>query len=139
MIFLIIKIEQQIQTFYPFFLRYTTMFKLTKTTLPVVSALAAIVMGFGIASPSFAWGWNWGWPGSASEISNRDAAIGGEIAADSGHLSGQHNRLVAEDRAIRRQEHRELCQNGGYLTDNQKRQLNAEENNLQRQINYDFR
>ncbi len=108
------------------------MFKLSTSSL---SAIAAIALAVSAAAPSFAWGW--GWPGSASEVSTRDAILGNEINNNAGHLNGQYGQLSAEDRAIRHQEHRELRQNGGYLTNGQKRQLNAEENNLQRQINYD--
>lgn len=112
--------------------RYSTMFKLTKTSC---SALAAVALAVAAAAPSFAWGWPW--QSNAGEVANRDAILANEIAADRGHLSGRYGRLAHEDAAIRRQERRELWQNGGYLTYGQTRQLNAEENNLQRQINYD--
>ena len=108
------------------------MFKLSTSSF---SALAAVALAVSAAAPSFAWGW--GWPGSASEVANRDAVLQNEIANDQGRLGGQYGRLSQQDRAIRNQEQRELARNGGYLTNGQKRQLNAEENNLQRQINYD--
>lgn len=108
------------------------MFKLTKTSC---AAIAALTVAFATAAPSFAWGWPW--QSNASEVANRDANLANEIAHDRGHLSGRYGRLAQKDAAINRQERRELWQNGGYLTNGQTRQLNAEENNLQRQINYD--
>jgi hypothetical protein len=127
-----LKIEYAITKFPLINMRCTIVFKLSTSSL---SALAAVALAVASAAPSFAWGW--GWPGSASEVSNRDAVLANEIANDQGHLGGRYGRLSQEDKAIRRQEQSDLWQNGGYLTNGQKRQLNAEENNLQRQVNYD--
>jgi hypothetical protein len=109
------------------------MFKPSTSSL---SAVAAVTLAVCAAAPSFAWGWGWGGNG-AGEVANRDAILNNEINNDAGHLRGQYGRLAHEDRVIKHQEQRDLAQNGGYLTTGQKVQLNAEENNLQRQINYD--
>lgn len=109
------------------------MYKNSMSTVIAAAALAATV-----AAPSFAWGLgNWGFGGNKYEVASRDARLNREILRDRGYLNGHYNQLRREDAAIRNQERRDLCRNGGYLSYGQTRQLNAEENRLQRQINYD--
>jgi hypothetical protein len=74
-----------------------------------------------------------------AEVLGRDAYLNRQINFDRGYLGGNYGRLEREDRAIGRQAQREAFFNGGYLTPGQTRQLNREENNLQRQVNYDHR
>ena len=109
------------------------MFRITTPTV-----LAAAALAITAAAPSFAWGLNgFGWGGNKYEVAGRDARLGREINMDRGYLNGHYGQLAHEDMSIRRQERRDLCQNGGYLTYGEKRHLNHEENHLQHQVNYD--
>ena len=106
------------------------MFKLSTSTL---SALAAVALTAAAAAPSFAWGWVV--QNSATQVTNRDLVLQQELAANQLRLGGLYPRLANQERAIRMLEQRELIQNGGFLTNAQQIQLNAQEDNLQRQIN----
>jgi hypothetical protein len=108
---------------------------LSKTTMAVfATGLLAT-----IATPSFAYNsWDWNHPRRA-EVLRRDAALNHEINCDAGCLHGHYGQLKAEDRAIRNQEQWEARMNGGFITSAQQRQLNREENALQRQISFDHR
>lgn len=72
-----------------------------------------------------------------AEVLRRDARINRQIAYDKGHLHGQFGRLRREDAAIRAQAQADARFNGGYLTHGEQRQLNGEENRLERQVNRD--
>ena len=72
-----------------------------------------------------------------AEVLGRDSGLNREINNDAGHLNGQYGQLKAEDQGIRAQEQTEAGQNGGYITRPEQRQLNQEENQLQRQVNRD--
>jgi|SRR5579883_1845489 len=72
-----------------------------------------------------------------SQVLDRNANINQKINTDKGHLDGHYRQLKHEDRAIRRQEQRDARRNGGYITKAQQRQLNREENNINRQIKQD--
>ncbi len=106
-------------------------------TIKLGSAALALVTIVGFAAPSFAD--NCRFYCGRGEVLNRDAYLNNVINHDLGYLRGNYGRLKAEDAAIRRQAQVEAWRNGGYLTAGQVRQLNYEENNLQRQINYDHR
>ncbi len=72
-----------------------------------------------------------------AEVLGRDNGLNREINNDAGHLNGQYGQLKSEDQGIRAQEQTEAGSNGGYITRPEQRQLNQEENQLQRQVNRD--
>jgi hypothetical protein len=74
-----------------------------------------------------------------SEVLGRDANLNRDINQDKGDLSGHYGQLKSEDNSIRRQEQIDAARNGGHLTGQEDRQLNREENGLNRQINRDNR
>jgi hypothetical protein len=107
-----------------------------KIDYKIPAVLGALAITLATAAPSFAWGFNpWGWGGNRYEVAGRDAQLRNEINMDRGYLGGNYGYLSHEDNSIRRQEQRDLCRNGGYLTYGQTRHLNHEENRLQHQIN----
>ena len=106
------------------------MFKLSTSTL---SALSAVALAVTAAAPSFAWGWVVS--SNPAQVTNRDLVLQQQLAANQLRLGGQYPRLANQERAIRLLEQRDLIQNGGFLTRAQQIQLNAQEDNLQRQIN----
>lgn len=105
----------------------------------LVTKLGVLAMAVGsvvlTAAPSFAWGYGC----HSGEVGYRDSYLNGEINRDRGFLRGHYNQLRAEDFGIRQQARVEAAMNGGYLTPGERWQLNREENNLQRQINWDNR
>jgi len=74
-----------------------------------------------------------------AEVLHRDRRLSRELHEDKGHLGGNYNNLMAQDRSIRQQEQADARQNGGYITRGEKRQLNREENHLQHEIHHDDR
>jgi hypothetical protein len=108
----------------------------SKTAMLSVASLMGLLV-LSSSCPSFAWGWNCVHPRRA-EVLHRDAYLNAEINHDYGRLNGHFGQLKREDYAIRRQEQRDAYINGGYITPGQQRQLNREENRLQRQINWDY-
>lgn len=98
------------------------------------AAVAAIALTFMSTLPSFAWGNH----ARRNEVLGRDNYINREINRDRGQLNGHYSQLKGEQLAIRRQEQRDFRRNGGHLTMGQQRQLNREENHLQRQVNRDL-
>jgi len=74
-----------------------------------------------------------------AEVLRRDAALNNELCRDRGLLSGHYGQLRAEDRAIARQEQRDAFFHDGHITRGEQMQLNREENQVQRQINRDYR
>jgi hypothetical protein len=103
------------------------------------SAVLALGTIVGTAAPSFADNCFGFYHPARAEVLRRDARLNREINHDYGFLRGHFGQLKAEDRAIFRQEQMDAWRNGGYITPGQYRQLNHEENGLQRQINYDHR
>ena len=105
----------------------------------LVTKLGVLAMALGsvvlTAAPSFAWGYGC----HGGEVGYRDAVLNSEINHDRGFLRGHYNQLRGEDFGIRQQARVEAAMNGGFLTPGERWQLNREENNLQRQINYDHR
>lgn len=105
--------------------------------LSVATLLVGTILGT-INLPSLAYD-NCGWNPAQNQVMRRDNYLGREIRGDRGFLNGNFNRLANEDRSIRFQAQREAAFNGGYLTRGEQRQLNREENRLQRQVNFDNR
>jgi hypothetical protein len=106
-----------------------------KTTTLAVLSLGMIAT---TVTPSFAGTFAQNHPRRA-EVLRRDNRLNNKINADKGYLGGHYAQLEREDAGIRRQEQRDARINGGYITQGQQRQLNREENNLNRQINWDNR
>jgi len=73
-----------------------------------------------------------------AEVLGRDANLSYAINKDQGHLDGQYGALAKEDRQIAQQEQSDARANGGYITGQQKQQLNQEENQLRQQIQQDY-
>ena len=72
-----------------------------------------------------------------AQVNRREQRQQGRIAEgiEQGRLSaGQAARLETREAAIKRQERRDVRANGGYLTTQQQRQLNREENAASRAI-----
>lgn len=101
------------------------------------------VMALGILltsmAPAQAQGFFWNNHPRRSEVLRRDNGLNRQIQADRGQLGGNYRRLENEDRAIRHQEQRDARFDNGHITAGEQRQLNREENRLQRQINRDHR
>jgi hypothetical protein len=74
-----------------------------------------------------------------AEVLGRDNNLNNSINADRGQLGGNYSALKTDDRSIRQQEQADARANGGYITSQQKVQLNQEENQLRQQVNQDFR
>lgn len=74
-----------------------------------------------------------------AEVLGRDNNLNNAINADRGQLGGNYNALKADDRSIRQQERFDAQANGGYITGQQRQQLNQEENQLCQQVNQDYR
>jgi hypothetical protein len=72
-----------------------------------------------------------------SEVLGRDVNLNNQINQDAGDLGGHYSQLKAEDNSIRHQEQVDAAHNGGYLTGQEYRQLNGEENGLARQVSRD--
>jgi hypothetical protein len=106
------------------------MFQVSNTKL---AALAAVAITLASTLPSFAWDNH----PRRREVLNRDNNINRQINNNRGNLGGHFGQLKAEDRQIRNQERREFRNNGGHLTRGQQKQLNREENHVQRQVNRD--
>lgn len=105
-------------------------------SLPMALALGLVLAG--TVLPSYAWPFCGNHP-RRTEVTRRDNILNREINRDRGDLSGHYGQLKAEDRAIRKQEQRDIRMNGGYLTRGEQHRLNREENSVQRQINHDRR
>lgn len=96
-----------------------------------------VALSFCCAAPSFAGYWGQQHPRRA-EVLGRDNRINNRINNDRGNLGGHYGQLKNEDRAIRQQEQADARMNGGYLTKGEDRQLNREENQVNRQIRRDY-
>lgn len=108
-------------------------------TLAAVALLALIFSSNTSAQAAPCYRWGWGNHPLRHEVLRRDNRLGNELRYDRGYLGGHYGQLAGEDRAIRRQEIGDSMANGGYLTRGEYRQLNREENTLQRQVNHDYR
>ncbi|GEM_PF-847760 len=73
-----------------------------------------------------------------AQVLSGDAGLNRQISQDYGKLDGNYGKLMNEDSSIRRQEQRDARINGGYLTPGQQQHLDAEESQLQSQINNDL-
>jgi hypothetical protein len=102
----------------------------------MTSAALAIATVVGTAVPSFAWSFRQNHPRRA-EVLHRDGNINNRINRNYGNLGGHYGQLQREDYHIRRQEQRDARMNGGHITRGEQRQLNHEENHLNRQIGRD--
>ncbi|MGH9550727.1 MAG: hypothetical protein ACRD3W_15205 [Terriglobales bacterium] len=71
------------------------------------------------------------------EVLNRDANLNNRINANRGDLHGHYGQLKREDQAIRHQEQRDARMNGGHITKGEQKQINREENHVNRQIHHD--
>jgi hypothetical protein len=98
----------------------------------VLSALALSGL-----QPSFAGQFRQNHPRRA-EVLGRDRNINNRINQDRGQLGGHYNQLERQDQSIRRQEQRDARINGGYITPGQQKQLNREENHVNREIRNDY-
>ncbi len=74
-----------------------------------------------------------------AEVLGRDNNMRHELREDHGHLGGNYNHLMAEDKSIHRQERRDARRDGGHITQQQQNHLNREENRMNRQIHRDDR
>ncbi|MDR3617076.1 MAG: hypothetical protein P4L53_26200 [Candidatus Obscuribacterales bacterium] len=106
----------------------------TKRVLPL---MLTVGITFGAVSPSFAGQFQQNHPRRA-EVLRRDRNLGGAINRDRGQLGGNYNGLKTEQRGIRQQEQADARANGGFITSQQKQQLNGEENTLRSQVSQDY-
>jgi hypothetical protein len=74
-----------------------------------------------------------------AEVLHRDNRIGGTLNADAGKLGGNYGSLKQQQQSIRQQEQTDAAANGGYISRGQQRGLNAEENQLNREIKTDHK
>ncbi len=74
-----------------------------------------------------------------AEVLHRDNRIGGTLNADAGKLGGSYGSLKQQQQSIRGQEQADAAANGGHITKSEQGQLNAEENQLGREINADHK
>jgi hypothetical protein len=68
---------------------------------------------------------------------HRDRNINNEINDDKGQLNGHYQQLEREDASVRDQEQRDARMHDGHITKDEQRQLNREENQIDKQINDD--
>jgi len=106
----------------------------TKQVLPL---MLTVGIAFGAVAPSFAGQFQQNHPRRA-QVLRRDRNIGGAIGRDRGQLGGNYNALRTEQGGIRQQEQADARANGGYITQQQKQQLNGEENTLHSQVRQDY-
>lgn len=110
-----------------------------KTVAATFALVSSLLVGSLIAEePAQAGGWAQHHPRRA-EVNRRDRKLENRINKNYGNLGGHYNQLQKEDRAIHRQQRAEARANGGHITKAEKRQLNREENRLNRQIKRDRR
>jgi hypothetical protein len=67
----------------------------------------------------------------------RDRDINNEINADRGQLKGHYDQLKLEDDIVRFQEQVDSAMHGGHITKGEQKQLNQEENQMDKQITND--
>lgn len=72
-----------------------------------------------------------------AEVLHRSNHINNRINADKGNLSGHYSQLKREDRSVVRQEQHDARTDGGHITRGEQKQLNHEENHLNKQIQRD--
>lgn len=97
---------------------------------------ALFVLAIGLQSGAEAANCNHPW---RHEVLRRDNRLSNELNNDYGHLGGHYGQLVHEDHAVRRQEQLDARMNHGHLTGWEVSHLNHEENQIQHQINHDYR
>ena len=103
-----------------------------KLTVLFVASLGATSL-----TPSFAGQFQRNHPRRA-EVTRRDRNLGGAINRDRGQLGGNYSALKTEQNGIRQQQRADVRANGGYITKQQKQQLNGEENTLRNQVGQDY-
>jgi hypothetical protein len=74
-----------------------------------------------------------------SQVLGRDANLNYALNKDEGKLGGNYGQLEKEDHSIARQEQQDARQNGGYITKQQRQQLNQEETGLRQQVQQDYK
>ena len=74
-----------------------------------------------------------------AEVLGRDNRLNGDLNRDKGKLGGNYQSLKGQDQSIRQQERADAKANGGYITPQQKQQLNQEENTLHKDIRQDLK
>jgi hypothetical protein len=105
-----------------------------KTTTLLVATVVCTQIG---TAPSFAGQFAKNHPRRA-EVLHRDNHLNGAINRDRGRLGGNYGALETEQSGIRQQEQLDARANGGYITGQQKQQLNGEENELRSQVKQDY-
>jgi hypothetical protein len=98
---------------------------------------AALTMAVAATTPSYAGQFQRNHPRRA-EVLGRDNHMNRAINRDRGQLGGNYGALKTEQSGIRQQERSDARANGGYITQQQKQQLNGEENTLHSQIKQDY-
>ena len=102
-----------------------------------VAATVLSALTLSSLQPSFAGQFRQNHPRRAETL-GRDRNINNRINQDRGQLGGHYNQLERQDQSIRRQEQRDARINGGYITPGQQKQLNREENHVNREIRTDY-
>ncbi len=74
-----------------------------------------------------------------AEVLGRDNQLGRDLYRDKGKLGGNYQSLKSQDQSIRQQERADAKANGGYITPQQKQQLNQEEKTLHKDIRQDLK
>jgi hypothetical protein len=97
----------------------------------------ATTMAVGASTPSYAGNFAQRHPRRA-EVLGRDNHLNNAINRDRGRLGGNYGALETEQRGIRQQEQADARANGGFITQQQKQQLNGEENTLRSQVRQDY-
>lgn len=98
-------------------------------------AIAAFITASNVL-PSYAGEFSENHPRRA-EVVHRDNNINSRLNGDYGKLDGHYGQLKARDQQIHNQERRDARVNGGYITKGEQKQLNHEENHLNRRIRAD--
>lgn len=105
----------------------------------VVALSAVIAAGMVVAataSPSYAGRFANNHPRRA-EVLHRDNRLNNRINRNYGNLNGNYGKLERQDNKIRQQERRDARVNGGYITKGEQKQLNREENHVNKEIKHD--
>jgi hypothetical protein len=99
--------------------------------------IASAGIAIAASAPAFAGNFAQNHPRRA-EVLGRDNHLNNAINRDRGRLGGNYGALRTEQSGIRQQEQADARANGGYITRQQKQQLNGEENTLRSQVQQDY-
>ncbi|HEY9714936.1 MAG TPA: hypothetical protein V6C72_15820 [Chroococcales cyanobacterium] len=72
-----------------------------------------------------------------AEVLRRDNRLNNRVNRNYGNLGGNYGKLERQDQKIRRQEQRDARMNGGHISRGEQKQLNREENHINKEIKHD--